>query len=75
MLPKIKQKFSSLIEFNQVHLKQGFNLDTKNFSDVRLRVYTSIFPTISKLSFDLEITYIGVFKFHENGTDYQQLLW
>ena len=29
------------------------NRDTKNFSDVRLRVYLSISPKIAKLSFDL----------------------
>ena len=35
------------------------NLDVRNISNVRVRVYTSIFAKILILSFDLEIPYIG----------------
>ena len=45
------------------------NLDIKNFFDVRVRVKTSIFAKISKLSFDLEIVYKSVVKYKEVSYD------
>ena len=69
-MSEIRRKgFSSTSAF--LKLTPGFlshpitKLDTINFSDIRVRAYTSIFPNISTLSFDLGITYIGVFKSQE----------
>ena len=38
-------------------------LDATNLSDLRVKIFTSIFPEISLSSFDLEINYIVVFKY------------
>ena len=67
---KILKKISP-IEFYQIHLVGllAANLDTRNFSTLRVRVYTLIFPNISTLSFDPEITYIGVNKYQDVGFD------
>ena len=47
------------------------NLNANNLSNVRVRVYTSIFPKILKSSFDLEM---GVFKYEKIDFDHKNLL-
>ena len=64
--------FSIFIEFDQTQPLGVFshpitNLDTRNLSEARVRVYTSIFPKRSTLSFDVEITYLGVFWSQKAG--------
>ena len=44
----------------------------ENFFNVRLKAYPSIFPKFSILLFDIQITFIGLFKFREVSFDHKK---
>ena len=50
------------------------NLDTENFPDVLLRVYTSILSKSLTFSFEREITFLGEFESQEVDEDYKNMI-
>ena len=59
--------FLRFLEFDHIHSLGVFkplimNLDTRNLSDVQVKVYTSIFSKSSTLSFDVETMLLGVLR-------------